>query len=144
MSRVDSLARARDRDRRAHREGDGTKRLDAAVTGAEVLRARLTVRNARRRRTVHRHRRLLQVRDRLNRRACVLHTAGQARVGRKRRGRLGETDRHRNRDRDDLASLERLGWLRSLISRQADSSAVDGSKSGESTNKSLDRELHVQ
>ena len=138
------LARARDRNRGAEREGQGAQRLDAITTGVEVVRARFTVVDTRGRCSVHRNSRLLKVRDRLNRRAGVLYTTRQARVSRERRGRLGETDRQGNRNRDNLTGLERLRWLGSLIGRQANSSAVDNSKGGESTNKSLDGELHVE
>lgn len=144
MRGEDRLARARDRNRGAEREGHGTQRLDAITTGIEVVRARLTVFDAGRRCTMHRHRRLLKVRNRLDRRAGVLYTTRQARVRRERRGRLRETDRQGNGNRDNLTSLERLRWLGSLIGRQANGSAVDGGKGGESTNKSLDGELHVE
>ena len=140
----DRLARARDRNRGAEREGHGTQRLDAITTGIEVMRARLTVFDAGRRCAVHRNSRLLKVCDRLDRRAGVLYTTWQARVRRERRRRLRETDRQGNGNRDNLTSLERLRWLGSLVGRQANSSAVDGSKGGESTNKSLDGELHVE
>ena len=140
----DRLARARDRNRGAEREGHGTQRLDAITTGIEVMRARLTVFDAGRRCAVHRNSRLLKVCDRLDRRAGVLYTTRQARVSRERRGRLGETDRQGNRNRDNFTGLERLRWLGSLIGRQANSSAVDNSKGGESTNKSLDGELHAE
>ena len=138
------LARARDRNRGAEREGQGAQRLDAITTGVEVVRARFTVVDTRGRCSVHRNSRLLKVRDRLNRRAGVLYTTRQARVSRERRGRLGETDRQGNRNRDNFTGLERLRWLGSLIGRQANSSAVDNSKGGESTNKSLDGELHAE
>ena len=140
----DRLARARDRNRGAEREGHGTQRLDAITTGIEVMRARLTVFDAGRGCAVHRNSRLLKVCDRLDRRAGVLYTTWQARVRRERRRRLRETDRQGNGNRDNLTSLERLRWLGSFVGRQANSSAVDGSKGGESTNKSLDGELHVE
>jgi len=140
----DRLARTRDRNRGAQREGHGAQRLDAITTGIEVVRARLTVFDAGRRCAVHRNSRLLKVCDRLDRRAGVLYTTWQARVRRERRRRLRETDRQGNGNRDNLTSLERLRWLGSLVGRQANSSAVDGSKGGESTNKSLDGELHVE
>lgn len=106
MGRENLLGRARDRDRRAHREGDGTKRLDATATSVEVVRVRFTIVETRRRCAVHRSGCLCQVRDRLDGRAGVLHTAGQARVSREGRGRLRETDRQRNRNRNDLTSLK--------------------------------------
>ena len=84
----DRLARARDRNRGAEREGQGAQRLDAITTGVEVVRARFTVVDTRGRCSVHRNSRLLKVRDRLNRRAGVLYTTRQARVSRERRGRL--------------------------------------------------------